>query len=49
MKLRFTSESAMFNNKKKQYKNVGLKALRKKAGLGNETLSAILIQNFLME
>ena len=36
----------MLNNTKKQYKNVGLKALRKKAGWGNETLSSILKQNF---
>ena len=36
----------MLNNTKKQYKNVGLKALRKKAGWGNETLSSIIKQNF---
>jgi predicted transposase YbfD/YdcC len=36
----------MLNNTKKQYKNVGLKALRKKAGWGNNTLSEILRKNF---
>jgi len=36
----------MLNNTKKQYKNVGLKALRKKAGWGNNTLSKILRKNF---
>lgn len=36
----------MLNNAKKQIKNIGLKALRKKAGWGNETLSLILGQNF---
>ena len=36
----------MINNTKKQYKNVGLKALRKKAGWGNNTLSKILRKNF---
>lgn len=34
------------NNAKKLVKNVGLKALRKKAGWGNETLAFILNQNF---
>jgi len=36
----------ILNNTKKQYKNVEIKALRNKAGWGNETLSAILKQNF---
>lgn len=36
----------MLNNTKKLHKNVGLKALRKKAGWGNETLRSILSQNF---
>jgi hypothetical protein len=36
----------MLNNAKKQFKNIGLKALRKKAGWGNKTLSSILGQNF---
>lgn len=36
----------MLNNAKKQIKNIGLKALRKKAGWGNKTLSFILGQNF---
>ena len=36
----------MLNNAKKQIKNIGLKALRKKAGWGNKTLSSILGQNF---
>jgi len=36
----------MLNNSKKSFKNVGLKALRKKAGWGNETLEFILKQNF---
>jgi predicted transposase YbfD/YdcC len=36
----------MLNNAKKQIKNIGLKALRKKAGWGNKTLSLILGQNF---
>ena len=36
----------MFNNAKKLVKNVGLKALRKKAGWGNETFAFILNQNF---
>ena len=36
----------MLNNAKKQIKNIGLKALRKKAGWGNQTLSLILGQNF---
>lgn len=36
----------MLNNAKKSFKNVGLKALRKKAGWGNETLALILKQNF---
>lgn len=36
----------MLNSAKKQIKNIGLKALRKKAGWGNQTLSFILGQNF---
>jgi predicted transposase YbfD/YdcC len=36
----------MLNNAKKSFKNVGLKALRKKAGWGNETLEFILRQSF---
>lgn len=36
----------MLNTAKKQIKNIGLKALRKKAGWGNKTLSLILGQNF---
>ena len=36
----------MLNNSKTSFKNVGLKALRKKAGWGNETLEFILKQNF---
>lgn len=36
----------MLNNAKKSFKNVALKALRKKAGWGNETLAFILNQNF---
>ena len=36
----------MLNNAKKSFKNIGLKALRKKAGWGNETLQFILKQNF---
>lgn len=36
----------MLNNAKKLFKNVALKALRKKAGWGNDTLSLILTQNF---
>jgi len=36
----------MLNNAKKSFKDVGLKALRKKAGWGNQTLSLILNQNF---
>lgn len=36
----------MLNNAKKQMNGVGLKALRKKAGWGNETLSFILKQSF---
>ena len=36
----------MLNNSKSSFKNVGLKALRKKAGWGNETLEFILKQNF---
>ena len=36
----------MLNNAKKSFKNVGLKALRKKAGWGNETLALILNQSF---
>lgn len=36
----------MLNNAKKQIKNIGLKALRKKAGWGNKTLRSVLMQNF---
>ena len=36
----------MLNNAKQQFKGVSLKALRKKAGWGNETLRAILALNF---
>ena len=36
----------MLNNAKKSFKNIALKALRKKAGWGNETLAFILNQNF---
>jgi hypothetical protein len=36
----------MLNNAKKLFKNVRLKAFRKKAGCGNETLALILKQNF---
>ena len=36
----------MLNNAKKQIKDIALKALRKKAGWGNQTLSMILGQNF---
>jgi predicted transposase YbfD/YdcC len=36
----------MLNNAKQQFKGVGLKGLRKKAGWGNDTLRAILNQNF---
>ncbi len=36
----------MLNNAKKSFKNVGLKALRKKAGWGNETLAFILNHSF---
>jgi predicted transposase YbfD/YdcC len=36
----------MLNNSKKQLKNVGVKALRKKAGWGDKTLRFILEQNF---
>jgi predicted transposase YbfD/YdcC len=36
----------MLNNAKKKIKNIGVKALRKKAGWGNKTLSFILGQNF---
>lgn len=36
----------MLNNAKKQIKNIGFKALRKKAGWGNKTLSSNLSQNF---
>lgn len=36
----------MLNTAKKHIKNVGIKALRKKAGWGNKTLSFILGQNF---
>ncbi len=35
---------SMLNNAKKLVNNVGLKALRKKAGWGNETLAFILNQ-----
>ena len=37
---------SMLNNAKKLFKNIGLKALRKKTGWGNETLALILKQNF---
>ena len=36
----------MLNNAKSSFKNIGLKALRKKAGWGNKTLEFILRQNF---
>ena len=36
----------MLNNAKNQYKNVGIKALRKKAGWGKKTLRSILSQAF---
>ena len=36
----------MLSNAKKQFKNTGLKALRKKAGWGNATLELIIKQNF---
>src|SRR3990167_4899302 len=36
----------MLNNAKSYFKNIGLKALRKKAGWGNKTLEFILRQNF---
>lgn len=36
----------MLNNAKKQIKNTGLKALRKKAGWGDKTLRFILEQSF---
>jgi predicted transposase YbfD/YdcC len=36
----------MLNNAKKQIKNIGIKALRKKAGWGNKTLGFILGQSF---
>jgi predicted transposase YbfD/YdcC len=36
----------MLNNAKKSFKNIGLKALRKKAGWGNDTLALILKQSF---
>ena len=36
----------MLNNAKKSFKNISLKALRKKAGWGNDTLALILKQNF---
>jgi predicted transposase YbfD/YdcC len=36
----------MLNNAKKSFKNIGLKALRKKAGWGNETLNSILKKGF---
>ncbi len=36
----------MLNNTKKAFKNISLKALRKKAGWGNDTLGLILRQNF---
>jgi len=36
----------MLNHAKESFKNVGLKALRKKAGWGNDTLALILRQSF---
>ena len=36
----------MLNNVKKQFKNIGLKALRKKAGWENNTIDLIFRQNF---
>jgi len=36
----------MLSNAQKCFKNVGLKALRKKAAWGDSTLSLILTQNF---
>jgi hypothetical protein len=36
----------MLNNAKKCFKNIGVKALRKKAGWGDTTLELILKQNF---
>src|SRR3990167_11373574 len=36
----------MLNHAKKLFKNVELKALRKKAGWGNDTLALILKKNF---
>ena len=36
----------MLSNAKKSFKNISLKALRKKAGWGNDTLALILSQNF---
>jgi predicted transposase YbfD/YdcC len=36
----------MLNNAKESFKNIALKALRKKAGWGNETLALILNQGF---
>jgi len=36
----------MLNNAKKLFQNIGLKALRKKAGWDNETISLIFRQNF---
>ena len=36
----------MLNHAKKQSKNIGIKALRKKAGWGNKTLNFILGQSF---
>ena len=43
---RVDEKSIMLNNAKKSFKNVAIKALRKKAGWGNETLISILNQNF---
>jgi hypothetical protein len=36
----------MLNNAKGEFKNVGIKGLRKKAAWGNQTLSTILTQGF---
>ena len=36
----------MLNNAQKHIKNIGIKALRKKAGWGNKTLNVIIGQNF---
>ncbi|UUZ66168.1 hypothetical protein LP417_34595 (plasmid) [Polaromonas sp. P1-6] len=36
----------MLNTAKKQFKGIGVKALRKKAGWGNENLRLILMKNF---